>query len=258
MPVFKFKQFEVEQDRCAQKIGTDAVLLGAWMEAEDPKTVLDVGTGTGVIALMAAQRFPLAQIEAVELDEQAFEQATDNFENSPWNDRLFCFHASFQEFCAEMEEPYDLIVSNPPFFDSQMLNENHEPETRRKQARFDDSLSFEDLIGGVKYLLADEGTFTCIIPKAREQQMIEIALEHGMTVSRISDVKGRADVPSKRSLIAFRNDPNSVPKQNGLNNEVSIPDRSLLIIEKSRHNYTEEYKNLTRDFYLDKGTETEK
>lgn len=105
MSKFQFKQFTVQQDQCAMKIGTDGVLLGAWAPIKhDPFSILDIGTGTGIIALMLAQRSNEVQIDALEIDEKAYEQATDNFENSPWNDRLFCFHAGLDEF---MEEPED-------------------------------------------------------------------------------------------------------------------------------------------------------
>ena len=115
--MFTFKQFAIEQDRCAMKIGTDGVLLGAWAPIDNhPFSILDIGTGTGIIALMLAQRSAAQQIDALEIDEAAYEQATDNFENSPWNDRLFCFHAGLDEFIEEPEDEYDLIVSNPPFY----------------------------------------------------------------------------------------------------------------------------------------------
>ncbi|PAM93956.1 tRNA (adenine-N(6)-)-methyltransferase, partial [Flavobacterium sp. IR1] len=116
---FHFKQFSVEQDRSAMKIGTDGVLLGAWASLEnDPQTILDVGTGTGVIALMLAQRSGAELIDALEIDENAYEQSVENFENSDWGDRLFSYHAEFDEFVEEMqdEEKYELIISNPPFY----------------------------------------------------------------------------------------------------------------------------------------------
>jgi tRNA1Val (adenine37-N6)-methyltransferase len=114
---FHFKEFSIHQDRCAMKIGTDGVLLGAWATINpDANQILDLGAGTGIIALQLAQRNAFADIDAIEIDDAAFEQCTDNFENSPWADRLFCYHASAQEFATEMNEAYDLIVSNPPFY----------------------------------------------------------------------------------------------------------------------------------------------
>ena len=114
---FRFKEFSVAQDRCAMKIGTDAVLLGAWVSLEhQPESILDIGTGSGVIALQLAQRSTAELIDALEIEPEAYQQAVENFENSPWSDRLFCYHASLQEFTEEIEERYELIVSNPPFY----------------------------------------------------------------------------------------------------------------------------------------------
>ena len=114
---FQFKQFTIEQDRCAMQIGTDGVLLGAWVSIENnPFSILDIGAGTGVIALQLAQRSDAEMIDALEVDDNAYEQCVDNFENSPWGDRLFCYHASLGEFIEEIEDKYDLIVSNPPFY----------------------------------------------------------------------------------------------------------------------------------------------
>ena len=119
MKPFKFKQFTIEQDRCAMKIGTDGVLLGAWVSLKNnPFSILDIGAGTGIIALQLAQRSHAEMIDALEIDENAYEQCVDNFENSQWGDRLFCYHASLEEFVEEIEDKYDLIISNPPFFQS--------------------------------------------------------------------------------------------------------------------------------------------
>ncbi|HSI71021.1 MAG TPA: methyltransferase, partial [Gillisia sp.] len=133
------------------KIGTDGVLLGAWTRVDDSvASILDIGAGTGVIALMLAQRSYADLIDALEIDEDAYEQAVDNFENSPWGDRLFCYHAAFDEFVEEMqEEKYDLIVSNPPFFNSEAVS----AATNRETARFQEALPFEELLAGVAQLL---------------------------------------------------------------------------------------------------------
>lgn len=114
--LFQFKQFTINQDRCAMKIGTDAVLLGAWAPIEhQPLSILDIGAGTGVLSLMLAQRCDAMTIDAIEIDDNAYEQCVENFENSPWSDLLFCYHASLEEFTEEIEETFDLIVCNPPF-----------------------------------------------------------------------------------------------------------------------------------------------
>ncbi len=165
MSKFKFKQFSIEQDRCAMKIGTDGVLLGAWTPIDNnPFTILDIGTGTGIIALMLAQRSNAQQIDAFEIDEEAYEQAVDNFENSPWSDRLFCYHAGLDEFIEEPEEEYDLIVSNPPFYTEDYKSDNEQ----RDLARFTDSMPFEDLIEAADLLLSENGIFSVIIPYKEE------------------------------------------------------------------------------------------
>ena len=151
---FRFKQFEIYQDKTAMKVGTDGVLLGAWCSLDDePESILDVGSGTGLIALMLAQRSDAETIDAVELDEQAYEQTVENFERSDWGDRLFCYHSSFQEFAQEMAEEgekYDLIISNPPFYTDTFETQD---ESRNK-ARFTSSLSFKELIEGANHLLS--------------------------------------------------------------------------------------------------------
>src|SRR5690554_1635500 len=141
--MFRFKEFTVKQDQTAMKVGTDAVLLGSWVPIEHrPYSILDIGTGTGLIALMLAQRSFAEQIDGLEIEDNAYEQAVENFEESPWNDRLFCYHASLDEFVEEIDDKYDVIVCNPPFFESNNQIKNQARET----ARFYEVLSFEELI----------------------------------------------------------------------------------------------------------------
>ena len=136
---FKFKEFIVYQDRCAMKIGTDSVLLGAWTNiSNSPESVLDIGAGTGIIGLMMAQRSSAECIDAIEIDEDAFEQCVENFEASPWADRLFCYHASLDEFLVEVDDKYDLIISNPPFYSEEFSS----GDSARDQARRNSSLAF--------------------------------------------------------------------------------------------------------------------
>ncbi len=244
MSLFKFKQFDLEQSRSAQKLGTDAVLLGAWCcKDQTPYSILDVGSGTGVIALMLAQRFSRAEIEGIELDDNAYEEATANFENSSWNDRLFCYHASFQEFYSQDEEDldkYDLIVSNPPFFDYKSLGD--EIKKDRSVARFDETLPFEELIYGVYKLLHREGTFACIIPSDRELELQKIANHFTLEAGRITRVQGSKDSKVKRCLIEFRFRESE--------NTTSPTEINTLILEEKRHQYTPEAYELFKDFYL--------
>ncbi len=158
---FKFKQFEINQDKCAMKIGTDGVLLGAWTSIQqNPFSILDIGAGTGIIALMLAQRSHAELIDAIEIDGDAYEQCVNNFEQSPWGDRLFCYHASLDEFVAEIEDQYDLIISNPPFYSEDYKSENQQ----RDLARFNDALPFDHLIESVSKLLSENGIFSVIVP----------------------------------------------------------------------------------------------
>lgn len=232
---FQFKQFSVKQDRCGMKIGTDGVLLGAWTPIpENAFSVLDIGAGTGIIALMIAQRSFAEQIDALEIDEEAYEQAVDNFENSPWSDRLFCFHAGLDEFVEEPEDEYDLIISNPPFYTENYKSENEQ----RDLARFVDALPFEDLIEAADLLLSEKGIFSVIIPYKEEERFIALAKDFDLFPAKITRVKGTPTTEIKRSLLAFRRD---------LTENLPIDE---LTIETSRHIYTEEYINLTKDFYL--------
>ena len=233
--MFQFKQFSVEQDRCAMKVGTDGVLLGAWSPIpEDIFSVLDVGAGTGIIALILAQRTTAEQIDALEIDEEAYEQAVENFENSPWGDRLFCFHAGLDEFIEEPEDEYDLIISNPPFYTEDYKTENEQ----RDLARFADAMPFEDLVEAADLLLSENGIFSVIIPYKEEEKFIALAKDFELFPIKITRVKGTPTTEIERSLLAF--------SRNVLEN---FPVDEL-VIEISRHVYTEEYIALTKDFYL--------
>lgn len=234
MKPFKFKEFTVEQDRCAMKIGTDGVLLGAWVSIKNnPFSILDVGAGTGIIALQLAQRSDAEMIDALEVDDNAFEQCVDNFENSPWGDRLFCYHASLEEFVEEIEDNYDLIISNPPFYSEDYKTSNES----RDVARFNDSLPFDHLIESASELLSEEGVFAVILPRKEEENFIRMAWEVNLFPNRICRVKGTQDSEEIRSLLEFSFTKTSVEIES-------------LTIEISRHDYTEEYKNLVREFYL--------
>ena len=235
MSVFQFKQFSVNQDQTAMKIGTDGVLLGAWTPIENnPKSVLDIGTGTGIIALMLAQRSDAEQIDALEIDESAYEQAVENFENSPWGDRLFCFHAGLDEFVDDPEDEYDLIVSNPPFYSEEYRSENEQ----RDSARFQGAMPFEELVEAADLLLSENGIFSVIIPFNEEDRFIELCSEVELYPIKITRVKGALNTKIIRSLLAFKR------------YELAVLTSDELVIEISRHEYTPEYIALTKDFYL--------
>ena len=231
---FKFKQFTIYQDKCAMKIGTDGVLLGAWTSIKNhPDSILDIGTGTGIIALQLAQRSDASTIDAIELDDNAYEQAVENFENSNWGDRLFCYHTSLEEFTNEIDDKYDLIISNPPFYNDQFESTNRS----RNKARFTSSLSFDSLLISNSKLLSTAGVFSTIIPFKEEQNFIKIAEKNKLFPTRICRVKGNPSSEIKRSLLEF-----SFEKNN--------PIITNLIIEINRHEYTDDYTELVKDFYL--------
>ena len=231
---FTFKQFHVNQDRCAMKIGTDGVLLGAWTPLiNNPYNVLDIGAGTGILSLMLAQRSNAEQIDAIEIDEDAYEQCVENFETSPWSDKLFCFHAGLDEFVDEPEDEYDLIISNPPFYTDDYKSDN----SSRDLARFEDALPFEELIEAAALLLSDNGIFSVIIPFKEEERFVSLCKELDLFPLKMTRVKGTPTSEIKRSLLAFCR-----IEQTPLIDE--------LVIEISRHNYTPEYIELTKDFYL--------
>jgi tRNA1Val (adenine37-N6)-methyltransferase len=240
---FQFKQFTVQQDRCAMKIGTDGVLLGAWCPMDNnPFSVLDIGAGTGILSLMLAQRSHAEQIDAIEIDENAYEQCVENFENSPWKDRLFCFHAGLDEFVDEPEDEYDIIISNPPFYTEDYKTDNEQ----RDLARFTDALPFEELVEAADLLLSENGIFAVIIPFASEENFISLAKNVDLFPFKITHVKGTPTTEIKRSLLAFSRNPKD-PSDIEQAKQITIEE---LIIETTRHQYTEDYISLTKDFYL--------
>jgi tRNA1Val (adenine37-N6)-methyltransferase len=243
--MFHFKQFSIHQNKTAMKVGTDGVLLGAWCPIDNnPQTILDIGTGTGLIALMLAQRTSAEhpslqgelaqQIDALEIDEKAYEQAVDNFENSPWGDRLFCYHAGLDEFVDEPEDQYDLIVSNPPFYSEDYKTENEQKDL----ARFQDALPFEDLVEAADLLLSENGIFAVIIPYKEEERFIDLCAQVELFPIKVTRVKGSHATPIVRSLLAFKR------------YELSVLTADELVIEINRHEYTDDYIALTKDFYL--------
>ena len=228
---FRFKQFEILQDKTAMKVGTDGVLLGAWANLYKGKTILDVGTGTGLISLMLAQRFTDTDIDAVEIDHEAYLQAKSNFENSTFSSQLSIYESSFQDYSAKRK--YDLIVSNPPFFTVNNLVDFDQ----RKQARQQETLNFDDLIHKTASLLNDTGSACFIIPYDQCVIFTEISSKNKLKLNKTLYIKGNNTSPIKRVLLEF-----SFQERETI--------EETLIIEEERHQYTQNYIELTKDFYL--------
>ncbi|MAD96488.1 MAG: tRNA (adenine-N(6)-)-methyltransferase [Flavobacteriaceae bacterium] len=235
--MFRFKQFTVKQQESAMKVGTDSILLGAWTQfAKDARSILDVGAGTGVLSLMLAQRFPSAFMEAIEVDKDAFDEGRYNFKNSPWSERIHAIHTTFQDFCSGsrvVDRKYDGIISNPPFFTEAIKPQ----ESKRLKARNTSSLSFEELLSGVSKILSKTGSFSNIIPFEQETIFLNLAEQYQLFPSRICRVQGTPNSIIKRSMLDLSFAKKTVDIQN-------------LVVENSRHDYTEEFQNLTKDFYL--------
>ena len=208
--MFHFKQFDVEDSACAMKVGTDGVLLGGWAEPlfqrsglSAQRSFLDIGTGSGLIALMLAQRFPNAHILGIDIDEASARQAAENFAASPWANRLEAKHISIQDLSAQRSFSdsglYQLIVSNPPYFRDALKC----PEASRKQARHTDSLSYDELLRCAAKLLAPDGVLALILPAEAEQDILTLAAANGLYPHRITRLHTTPSKPAKRILIDF-------------------------------------------------------
>ena len=229
--MFRFKRFIVRHDRCAMKVGTDGVLLGAWSDIGQASRILDVGTGTGLVALMLAQRSQ-AKIVALEIDTDAILQAEENIEDSPWRDRIEVIGQDFRTFASD--EKFDLIVSNPPYF----VDSLECPGKQRTMARHNDSLSYDELLEGVVRLLTYNGRFCVIIPMDMSESLKARAAVLDLFPSKQLDVITTPGKPPKRTLLEF------------VFNSGVICNRTELLLEIQRHQYSPEYIELTKDFYL--------
>lgn len=232
-PYFSFKLFTVFHDKCAMKVGIDGVLLGAWANVEYTETILDIGTGSGLIALMLAQRSN-AQLTAIDIDQNAVLQATENIKNSSWSERISVIQNSFQEFSALSTECYDLIVSNPPYFVDSLKT----PYESRTTARHADSLTHEELIENAIQLLNPTGKICIILPVNEGENCIEFAEKKGLFCSKKVIVFPKPDSKPKRLLLEF--------KMGNAEMETS----ELVIESEVRHRYSPEFTELAKDYYL--------
>ncbi len=217
------------------KVGTDGVLLGAWAEVSRAAGILDVGTGSGLLAIMMAQRCASAAIDAVEIDEMASLQATENVAACPWKDRIDVIHDSFQHFAAATSRRYDLVTCNPPYFRSALRS----PVASRSIARHDTHLSYESLLFYTVKILANEGRLAVIIPAFELIRFTEQAFLQGLFVSKILRIKPLPEKPDTRCLVELSR-----------NRHAQCAESILIIRNNDLITYTDEYKSLTRDFYL--------
>lgn len=226
---FSLKQFDIRQDRTAMKVGTDGLLLGAW--AQGGKHVLDIGTGTGLIALMMAQRFPDAHVDAIDIDADAASQAEYNARRSPFADRVAVRCVSLQEYVAERE--YDSIVCNPPFFTQSLQS----PDSKRTLARHSIALPFDDLFLHARRLMSEDGVFSIVVPSDALSQIETAAVMNNLFLVRRCLVRTTRKKPARRLLLSFSQKPSPFHDEEG-------------VIQEAVNEPSEWYRNLTCDFLL--------
>lgn len=229
--IFQFKEFQIAQDRCAMKVGTDALLLGAWVDLSGKTRALDIGTGTGVLALMCAQRNAELKIEAVELDNSASEQASENFQKSPWRERVRAHHIDFGAF--QSKNKYDLLISNPPYF----APDNQTNDASRDQARQQDSLDPNTLFRKAAELAAPSARFALVYPFDQRSELLQAGLENGWFLARSAEVLPAEGLPPKRVLIEFSRTASPLSQA------------ETIVLRNADGSFHADYKALTRDFH---------
>jgi len=231
---FHFKQFSIHQEKAVMKVGTDGVLLGAWADVSGVSNILDIGTGTGLIALMLAQRQAESTIHAVEIDSPSFEEAHKNFKASPWSGRLVPHNASIQEFGHASAIKFDLVVSNPPFFSGGTFSWKEE----KNNARHTVKLPHGDLLSSVRNLLSEDGRFSVVLPLIEGLRFIELARTYHLYCTRLTEVLPRKDLKTERLLLEFRRKESECLKN------------QLVIQTGGANEWTTEFRELAKDFYL--------
>lgn len=229
---FQFKQFFVEDSKCSMKVGTDAVILGAWAETSDEKSMLDIGTGSGVIALMMAQKCN-ANIDAIDFDLKSIEQAASNFKNSSWSKRLHAIHSSLQDYVKNKSKKYNLIISNPPFFENSLKS----PIRDKNISKHTDWLKFNELALGIKLLLHPKGSACIILPPNETTLFLSDARVEGMHCNKRLNIIPVIGKECNRVILKISHIRSEI-----IENELSIRDKN--------RNFTNEYIELTKDFYL--------
>jgi len=229
---FVFKQFIVKQNKCAMKVGTDSVMLGAWANLPYMGNALDIGAGTGIIAIMVAQRSN-TEVDAIEIERDAYSQAVENCGNCKWEERIKVHHSSFQNYVSGCVRKYDVIISNPPYFSNSLPASSEQ----RTKARHTNDLSFEELVDGIVLLMHKHGSFATILPLKEAEDLVEIAKARGLNLSRLTRIKTTPPKPEKRVMMEFTFSRDSFSE-------------NTIVIENDDRSFTPEYKELTREFYL--------
>lgn len=232
---FTFKKFTIKQTICTMKVNTDGVLLGAWANIKNCKKVLDIGTGTGVIALMIAQRSDKTHILGIDIDENSSVEAKENVVNSPFHERVEIKNISIQDFVKEGKDTFELIISNPPFFTGGTFSANE----NKANVRHTIKLPHGDLLNAVNSLLDTKGDFALILPYIEGLRFMELAERSMLYPSHITEVRHRKEKPIERLLINFKKEKTSKPLT-----------EELLIMEEDAQTYSEAFKALTKEFYI--------
>jgi tRNA1Val (adenine37-N6)-methyltransferase len=232
---FQFKQFKVNQDKCAMKVCTDACVFGAWVSVEKAENILDIGTGTGLLSLMSAQRNKTSRIAAVELDAEACEQARENVKNSPFHNRIQVFHSAIQDFA--VEEKFDCVISNPPFFQADLKS----PDPKINLAHHAGSLSFNDLLQAAERLLRPTGNLNILLPVEEGFVFQDLAERSGWFMSRKLTLFHQNGKKPFRALMRFNRDESAV---------TALVNTELCIYEEDGKTYHPEFKKLLQGYYL--------
>lgn len=231
---FSFKQFELHQELCAMKVGTDSVLLGAWAKLPEQGRILDIGCGTGILSLMVAQRSPSLSVTAIEIDPRATLQAQENVAQSPWHERIEVINGDFTQTAGTLGRVFDSIISNPPYFEQSLLS----PDNARTTARHTTSLSYDAIFRQARDIIMPDGNISLVIPADLYTQVNHTAMLYGWGASRLTMVRTTPRKQPKRALCEWRR------------NHFAPCNEEILTIHTGDGEYSDEYKTLTKEFYL--------
>jgi tRNA1Val (adenine37-N6)-methyltransferase len=233
---FRFKQFDIKQDGVAMKVNTDGILLGAWAHVEDKHSALDIGTGTGIIAMMLAQRNPQLYAVGIDIDQDSAAICAINMNNAPFADRLLSYQSSIQDFAQRDDTKYDLIVSNPPFFSGGTFSINENKNNVRHTVK----LSHSDLLFSVKKLLNHGGHFDVVLPYIEGLRFIELALQYDLYLHHVTEIIPRVGKPIERLLISLSD----------IKSEAPLSDQLVVYADLTSISYSPSFIALTHEFYL--------